>query len=233
MHSTPAAAYPLTEYFQAIARSGRFWHDRPFPWTSPSCTFTETKSLQWPGDAGTAPFSSHSVWCSAKQLSVNSLLSAERGCHTCKKPRVFPRQACYFCLDKRSRRGLMWKPQVLGLMHKNKATVEKSLHKYINLNSVYFWLTIKTFIKSNNPVFWVILQTRLLWKKKKPTQTQKLKKPASYVPPLVNLINNHSGSFLKTVVRLFVTKRTKFMIFKQHSSFCRYLFNPIVCAVYY
>jgi len=42
---------------------------------------------------------------------------------------------------------------VLGLKRKNKATIEKSPRKYINLNSVYFGLTIKTFMKSNNPVF--------------------------------------------------------------------------------
>lgn len=161
MYLTPAATYPLTEYFQAIARSGRFWHDRPFPRTSPSCTFTETKSLLWPGDASTAPFSSHSLWCSAKQLSMNSLLPW-KGVAIPAKAQGFSQASLLYRLDKHSRWGLIWKPQVLGLMHKNKATVEKSPQKCINLNSVYFGLTITTFIKSNDPVPWVILQTHLL-----------------------------------------------------------------------
>lgn len=157
MHSTPAATYPPTEYFRAIARSGRFWHDRPFPWTSPSCTFTETKTLLRSGDASTAPFSSHGVRRSAKQLSMNSLLSAGRSCRTCKKLVVFPRRACYICLDKHSRWGLIWKPQGLRLMHENKATAEKSSWKFIDLNSVYFGLTMRTFIKSSDLVLWVII----------------------------------------------------------------------------
>lgn len=151
MRSAPAATYPLAEYFQAIARSRQFWHDRPFPWTSPSCTFTKTKSLPWPGDASTAPFSSHNVWCSARQLSTSSLLSVERSCHTCKKPRVFPRQAHCICLDKCSRKGLFGKPQVLWLKQKSKVAVDKSLQKCIDLDSGWFGLAIETSIKSNYP----------------------------------------------------------------------------------
>lgn len=148
MFSTPATC-PLTEYFQAIARGGWFRHDRPFPWTSPSCTCTKTKTpMAWRCQHSSFQFAQ------PKQLSMNSPL--------CGKELPYLQKAQGF-----SQSWLLdlpwqmwqriWKLRVFGLICKNKATLEKSLKKCINLNLVYFGLTIKTFIKSYDPVLWIIL----------------------------------------------------------------------------
>lgn len=107
-----SSSHASPEPFWAIA-GRRSCQDRPFPWTSPGCTFTKTKSLRRPGGSSCFQPTQRPVLC--KAACPGAAVPAQST--VCRQG--VRRQACFIFLGKHSRHELAWKLCLLWLKWKS------------------------------------------------------------------------------------------------------------------
>lgn len=113
------------EPFRAIA-GRRSCQDRPFPWTSPGCTFTKTKSLRRPGGSSCFQPTQRPVLC--KAACPGAAVPAQST--ACRQG--VRRQACFYLpwQTQQARAGL---EALSALAQVEELQLKKSLQTFINL----------------------------------------------------------------------------------------------------